>query len=87
MRAETDLASLHYTTFVEPLTVLLREALSFDSDQFANNSIKLFEAKNKKSFLLQRTFLRRCFDVKKLMKFNSKTVARSSRVLLKNICA
>jgi hypothetical protein len=34
------LASLHYVTFIELLAVFLMEALSFDSDQFTNNSMK-----------------------------------------------
>jgi hypothetical protein len=33
--AETDLASLHYVTFIFPM-----EALSFNSKQFTNNSMK-----------------------------------------------
>jgi hypothetical protein len=44
---ETDLASLHYITFIEPLTICPMEAKSFDSDQFTNNSInKVIEEKN-----------------------------------------
>jgi hypothetical protein len=34
------LASLHYVTFIELLAVFPMEALSFDSDQFTNNSMK-----------------------------------------------
>jgi hypothetical protein len=49
---ETNLALLHYVTFIEPLTVHPIEALSFDSAQFANNSIKVIEAKNRNPFLL-----------------------------------
>jgi hypothetical protein len=41
------LASLHYVTFIEPLNVLSTEALSFHSEMFANNSIKVIEAKNR----------------------------------------
>jgi hypothetical protein len=37
---ETDLASLHYITFIVPLVVFPMEALSFDSKQFTNNSVK-----------------------------------------------
>jgi hypothetical protein len=33
----TDLASLHYVTFIEPFAVLPMDALSFDSEQFTNN--------------------------------------------------
>jgi hypothetical protein len=36
---ETDLASLHYVTFIEPLVVFPTEALSFNFEQFTNNSI------------------------------------------------
>jgi hypothetical protein len=38
--AETDLASLHYVTFIKLLVVFPMEALSFDSKQFTNNSMK-----------------------------------------------
>jgi hypothetical protein len=38
--AETDLAMLHYVTFIEPLVVSSTEALSFDSDEFMSNSMK-----------------------------------------------
>jgi hypothetical protein len=42
---ETDLATLHYMAFIEPLTVFPMEALSFDSEQFTNDSInKVIEA-------------------------------------------
>jgi hypothetical protein len=51
---KTNLASLHYATFIEPLTVRPIEALSFDSEQFANNSIKVIEAKNRNPFLLSK---------------------------------
>jgi hypothetical protein len=41
---ETDFATLHYVTFIKPLGVFPTEALSFDSEQFTNNSInKEFE--------------------------------------------
>jgi hypothetical protein len=50
---KTDLASLHYVTFIEPLVVFPMEAMSFDSRQFTNNSInKVIEAKTKDHFLL-----------------------------------
>jgi hypothetical protein len=49
---ETNLATLHYVTFIEPLTVFSMEALSFDSGQFMNNSInKVIEAKTNDHFL------------------------------------
>jgi hypothetical protein len=50
---ETDLTSLHYITFIESLTVLPTETLSFDSKKFANKSIKVVEARKKK----QKPFL------------------------------
>jgi hypothetical protein len=39
--AETNLASLHYVTFVEPLAALSTEKLSFDSEQFTKNFMKI----------------------------------------------
>jgi hypothetical protein len=43
---KTDLASLHYVTFIELLVVCPTEALSFDSDEFMNNAInKVIEEK------------------------------------------
>jgi hypothetical protein len=49
---KTDLATLHYMTFIEPLTIFSTEALSFDSEQFTNNSInKVIEAKTTDPFL------------------------------------
>jgi hypothetical protein len=62
--AETDLVTLYYVTFIEPLTVFPMEALSLDSEQFMNNSInKVIEAKINDHFLLLRTFLHRSFVV------------------------
>jgi hypothetical protein len=50
---KTDLTSLHYVTFLEPLAIFPIEALPFDSKQFMNNSInKIVESKTKESFLL-----------------------------------
>jgi hypothetical protein len=50
---ETDFATLHYVTFIELLGVFPTEALSFDSEQFTNNSInKEFESKTNHYFLL-----------------------------------
>jgi hypothetical protein len=37
--AKTNLVSLHYVTFIEPLAIFPTKALSFDSKQFTNNSI------------------------------------------------
>jgi hypothetical protein len=49
----TNLASL---TFIEPLTVLSKDALSFHSGMFANNSIKVVEEKNRNPLSsIQRT--------------------------------
>jgi hypothetical protein len=49
----TDLASLHYITFIEPLVVFSTEAPSFDSKQFKNISInKENESKTEDPFLL-----------------------------------
>jgi hypothetical protein len=54
---ETDLASLHYITFIEPLIVLSTETLSFDSEQFTNNPInKVIEAKRKPFLLSEEHF-------------------------------
>jgi hypothetical protein len=36
---ETDFATLHYVTFMEPFGVFLTDVMSFDSKQFTNNSI------------------------------------------------
>jgi hypothetical protein len=35
---ETNLATLHYLAFIEALTLSSKEALSFDSKQFTNNT-------------------------------------------------
>jgi hypothetical protein len=37
---ETALATLHYITFIESLAVFPTEELSFNSEQFTNNSMK-----------------------------------------------
>jgi hypothetical protein len=48
-----DLALLHYVTFIKPLVVFPMKALSFDSEQFTNNSInKVIEEKTNNPFLL-----------------------------------
>jgi hypothetical protein len=45
--------SLHHVTFIEPLTVFPTEAMSFDSEQFTNNSInKVVKSKPEDLFLL-----------------------------------
>jgi hypothetical protein len=49
----TDLVSLRYAIFIEPLAILPREALFFDSDHFTNNSTKkVIEWKINASFIL-----------------------------------
>jgi hypothetical protein len=53
INTETDLAKLHYVAFIDPLIVSPTEALSFDSEQFTNNSNnKVIEAKTIDNFLL-----------------------------------
>jgi hypothetical protein len=48
-----DLATLHYVTFIEPFGVFSIEPLSFNSEQFMNNSISnIFESKLNDPFLL-----------------------------------
>jgi hypothetical protein len=65
--AETDLVTLYYVTFIEPLTVFPMEALSLDSEQFMNNSInKVIEAKINDHFYYSEHF----FTV--VLLFNSK---------------
>jgi hypothetical protein len=50
---KTDLSTLHYVAFIEPLTVSPMEVLSFDSEQFTNNSNnKVIEAKIIDHFVL-----------------------------------
>jgi hypothetical protein len=50
---KTNLASLHYVTFIEPFVVMPTESLSFSSEQFMNNSItKLIEEKTNDPFIL-----------------------------------
>jgi hypothetical protein len=51
--ADTNLASLHYVRFIEPLVVLPTEELSFDSKQFTNNLMeKVIEGKLNGPFIL-----------------------------------
>jgi hypothetical protein len=60
---DTDLAWLHYTTFIEPIVISPNEAISFDSELFTNTFInKFIEAKNQILFsALRRTFLHKRF--------------------------
>jgi hypothetical protein len=61
---ETDLASLHYITFIESLAICPTEALSFDSNQFTKNSInKVTEEKTMIISAPQRTFFCYLFGV------------------------
>jgi hypothetical protein len=51
--ADTDLASPHYITFIEPLAALPMEAFSFCSEQFMSNSTeKVIEGKINAPFIL-----------------------------------
>jgi hypothetical protein len=51
--ADTNLASLHYVTFIEPLAILPTETFSFDSKQVINNSMKkVIEGKINAPFVL-----------------------------------
>jgi hypothetical protein len=70
---ETNLASLHSVTFIEPLTV---RPMSFNSEQFVNNSIKVIEAKNRNPFLLsEEHFFAAVLMYKKLYKVQSEEVS------------
>jgi hypothetical protein len=70
---ETNLASLHSVTFIEPLTV---RPMSFNSEQFVNNSIKVIEAKNRNPFLLsEEHFFAAILMYKKLYKVQSEEVS------------
>jgi hypothetical protein len=70
---KTDLASLHYVIFIEPLAVMPTEFLSFACEQFMNNSvIKLIEEKTNNPFiLLEEHFFASLLLQKKIMKLNS----------------
>jgi hypothetical protein len=70
---DTDLTSLYSVIFIEPLAILPMEALSFDSEQFRNKSIKkVIEGKRNYSFeLLEEHFF--AYVVHKNMKCNLKT--------------
>jgi hypothetical protein len=65
---ETDLATLHYVAFMEPLTLFSMEALSFDSKQFMNNSInKVIEVERTDHFLLiEEHFIITVFCIEKV---------------------
>jgi hypothetical protein len=52
-QTHTDLASLHYVAFIEPLASFAIEVVSLDSQQFTKTSInKVIEAQTKDPFLL-----------------------------------
>jgi hypothetical protein len=91
----TDLASLHYVTFIEPFAVLPMDALSFDSEQFTNNSInKPIEEKTMAlSCSSKNIFSPPFYCIKKLMKFSSKTYrmkfsssSQHVKLVLKDLC-
>jgi hypothetical protein len=69
---ETDLTTLHYMAFIEPLTIFPMEAMSFDSKQFMNNSInKVIEVERTDHFLLiEEHFITAVFCIEKSMKLN-----------------
>jgi hypothetical protein len=49
---KTDLASLHYVTFIEPLAIFPTEVVSFAPEQFINNSInKVVQSETEDPFL------------------------------------
>jgi hypothetical protein len=61
---DTDLASLHYITSIEPFVVSPKEALSFGIEEFMNTSTnKLIEPKDRHFPDLRRTLLRKHFGV------------------------
>jgi hypothetical protein len=50
---KTDLASLNYVTFIEPIAIFPTEAQFFDSGDFMNNSMKkVIEGKRNDPFIL-----------------------------------
>jgi hypothetical protein len=63
---KTNLAPLHYVTFIEPLAVCSTDVLSFDSNEFMNNGG--YHAH-------QRTFLHSFFGVKKPFKFETEVLS------------
>jgi hypothetical protein len=70
---KTNLATLHYVTFIKSFGVFPTEVLSFDSKQLMNNCIKEFESKNNDLFLhLEEHFFTIGLVYKKITKFNSK---------------
>jgi hypothetical protein len=70
---KTDLASLHYVTFIEPLVVCPTEALSFELQLVYKQHHQQGDwRKNERLFHApQRTLLCRLLGVKKLMNLNS----------------
>jgi hypothetical protein len=72
---ETDLATLHYVIFIEPLVVSQTEVLSFDSNDFTSNSMKkVIQGNINDSFvLLEEYFFDAVLPYKKIMKWNWKT--------------
>jgi hypothetical protein len=69
----TDLASLHYVTFIESLAIFSTKTLSFDSEQFKNVSInKEIDSKIEDPFLLLDEHFFATDLVYKKVKFNLK---------------
>jgi hypothetical protein len=65
---KTDLTSLYYVIFIEPLIVCPIKTLSFDSDQLTNNTInKVIEEKMNNSFVLLKNITLQPFGVKKIL--------------------
>jgi hypothetical protein len=72
---KTDLASLHYVTFIESLAIFSTEALSFDFDDFTVNFMKkVIKGNINNSFvLLEEHFFDAVLLYKKIMRWNLKT--------------
>jgi hypothetical protein len=72
INTKTDVTTLHYVAFIEPLTIFPTEALSFDSKQFTNNFInKVIEVERTDPFLLiEEHFITAVFCIEKSMKLN-----------------
>jgi hypothetical protein len=69
IHVETDLASLHYVTFIELLAICPTNALSFESDQFTNNNInKVIEDKINEPFILNEEHFFTAFLVLKTLR-------------------
>jgi hypothetical protein len=71
---ETDLDSLHYVTFIEPLVVCPMEDLSFHSNEFTNNATNMVieENTNEPIVLLEEHFFAAFLVYKKPYEFKFK---------------